>query len=185
MATILRFERLLGVGLLLSCAAAAVQAQSPAVTRVAAPVASGVAAALKPVERAPAVPAPASAAAANAQAASAGRPAVQASATAQARPKSTRLVCPNPNGQTWWVKLEDQTVRQTLVRWAEFAGWQLVWEADRDFPIEAEAKFEGTLRCSVEILMRSLADTDYPVRALMNNDSKVIRIQRYGVPQGQ
>ncbi len=66
-----------------------------------------------------------------------------------------------------------------MQRWAAAAGWQLVWEAERDFLVDANLNVEGDFLFAVETAMRSLADTDYPLQATANKGTRVLRITRY------
>ncbi|UXH80278.1 toxin co-regulated pilus biosynthesis Q family protein [Roseateles amylovorans] len=79
----------------------------------------------------------------------------------------------------WTVELADQTFRQTLLRWTRIAGWQLVWEADRDFAIDAQVTLQGNFTQVLEEAMNSLRETDYPVQALINPNTRVVRVKRY------
>ncbi len=79
----------------------------------------------------------------------------------------------------WTVELADQTFRQTLLRWTRVAGWQLVWEADRDFAIDAQVTLQGNFTQVLEEAMRSLRETDYPIYAQVNPNTRVVRIKRY------
>lgn len=78
---------------------------------------------------------------------------------------------------TWWLGLTDRRLSIVLQRWSAQAGWQLVWEAERDFPIEVQAELTGTFVEVLAELMNSLADTDYPLQAVMNPRNRVVRIR--------
>ena len=56
----------------------------------------------------------------------------------------------------WSVELADNTVRLCLKRWAKEAQWQLVWDADRDFVIDAEVQWFGTFEQALTALLESL-----------------------------
>lgn len=79
----------------------------------------------------------------------------------------------------WTVELKDRTLHETLRRWSEQAGWQLVWEADRDFAIDAEFSLRTDFVAALDTVMRSLAATDYPLQAQVNPHTRVVRIVRY------
>ena len=74
---------------------------------------------------------------------------------------------PNTSPQVWSIELADKRLSTSLQRWAGAAGWLLVWEADRDFLY------------AIEVSMRALADTDYPLQASANPFTRVLRISRY------
>lgn len=79
----------------------------------------------------------------------------------------------------WTVELSDQTFRQTLLRWTRIANWQLVWEVERDFAIDAQVTLNGNFLDALNQAMTSLRDTDYPVQARVNPDTRVVRVVRY------
>jgi hypothetical protein len=90
---------------------------------------------------------------------------------------------PNAAKLQWAIQLEDKTLSQTLTRWTQQAQWQLVWEAERDFPIEAQVTMEGGFHAAISMVMQSLADSDYPLQASMNPQTRVLRIVRYMQPR--
>ena len=69
-----------------------------------------------------------------------------------------------------------------LMHWTSVAGWLLVWEADRDFLLDAGLNIEGDFLHAIEVTMRALADTDYPLQASANPLTRVLRISRYQAP---
>lgn len=80
--------------------------------------------------------------------------------------------------QIWIFSPSDRTLSMALQRWSAAANWQLVWEADRDFPIEVEIQFEGHFSAVLEQVMNSLQDSDYPLQAVVNAQTRVLRIRR-------
>ncbi|MDR6584076.1 hypothetical protein HBH1_04480 [Herbaspirillum sp. BH-1] len=86
---------------------------------------------------------------------------------------------PDPGVQQWQVRRTDISVRRMLQRWGQEAGWQLVWDAPRDFPIETELQLSGRIEQVVSVVIESLATTDYPVQARINSELRIIRIGRY------
>lgn len=89
---------------------------------------------------------------------------------------TTASAAGNPAG--WEVQLQDKTLYQTLRRWTANAGYQLMWEADRDFPIEANASFAGSIEEAISKVLQSLQSTDYPLQATINPKNKLIRVIR-------
>ena len=79
----------------------------------------------------------------------------------------------------WSIELLDKRLSPALQRWAGQAGWQLVWEAERDFLIDAALHVEGDFLFAIETTMRALADTDYPLQAIANRKTQVLRIIRF------
>ncbi len=81
--------------------------------------------------------------------------------------------------EQWQVQLTDQTMSILLRRWAAQAGWQLVWEADRDYPIDSNFTLQGDFLTVLESVMRSVQRSDYPLQAVANTRTRVLRIVRY------
>ncbi|MDH0866715.1 toxin co-regulated pilus biosynthesis Q family protein [Mitsuaria sp. GD03876] len=79
----------------------------------------------------------------------------------------------------WTFTRADGTVHLALSRWAREAGWQLVWEVDRDFPIDAEVTLRGNFVEALEQAMAALRDTDCPLQARLQPQTRVLRIDRY------
>lgn len=91
--------------------------------------------------------------------------------------------------QLWAISLQDKTLYRVMRRWAAQAQYQLVWQVDRDFPIESEVVFEGSFRKAVAEVMSGVSMTDYPLQAIFNPDTRVLRVIRFleerssGVPR--
>lgn len=83
----------------------------------------------------------------------------------------------------WTFARADRTVHEALGRWSRQAGWQLVWEVERDFPIDAEVTLRGTFLQALDQAMHGLRDTDFPVQARVQPQTRVVRIVRY-LPEG-
>ncbi|QDX19878.1 hypothetical protein FP568_00470 [Pandoraea pnomenusa] len=70
----------------------------------------------------------------------------------------------------------DGRVSQAMRRYAERHGWQLAWETERDFPIEYPATFRGDFLGIVEQIVRSLQNTDAPIRVKVYDANRVLRV---------
>jgi hypothetical protein len=79
----------------------------------------------------------------------------------------------------WSLGPPDKKLSVALTRWAQQAGWQMVWEAERDFVIESSLHLSGDFLRSMDAVMQSLADTDYPLQAKANRSTLTLRISRY------
>lgn len=73
-----------------------------------------------------------------------------------------------------WVAPQGSTLRRTLVAWAADAGWTVVWQSDRDYPLAASATIDGSFERAVLQIFRGFADADPPVRAQMHRGNRVI-----------
>lgn len=89
--------------------------------------------------------------------------------------KPAPVTPPPPKKQYFSIKISDGTLYGTVSRWAKDAGWQVSWEAVKDFDTKFEATYEGDFESSVEQLMKSMERSEYPLRACAF-DNKVIRI---------
>jgi hypothetical protein len=89
------------------------------------------------------------------------------------------IISNNPEPNEWELYFADKTVRMALNRWVRLSGWQLVWDIDKDFPIESEVVLKTSFKDAVTTLVNSLANTDSPVQALFYEKSKTLRIVRY------
>jgi hypothetical protein len=92
-------------------------------------------------------------------------------------------VWPEEQSAQWEIQRLDKTLSTVMARWSQKAGWQLVWDAERDFPIENHIMLEGTFVQVVQTVMDSLNDSDYPLQAALNPSTRVIRITRYLEPR--
>lgn len=85
----------------------------------------------------------------------------------------------NEVSKHWLIDPVDVTLRQTLLRWSDSIGWQLIWETDKDFAIDARVELHTTFKKALETVMLSLADSAYPLQASLNRDARIVRVQRY------
>lgn len=74
--------------------------------------------------------------------------------------------------------MEDRTLYHVLSRWAGVAGWQLIWEAERDFPIESNVHLHRSFLGALEQVMDTLKDSDHPLQAIVNAQTRVVRVVR-------
>jgi hypothetical protein len=75
--------------------------------------------------------------------------------------------------------LSDKKLYRTMRRWAQQANLQLLWQVDRDYPIEAEVVFNSSLHQAVGQVMAGVALTDYPLQAVFNSSARVLRVVRH------
>ena len=81
--------------------------------------------------------------------------------------------------EQWAISMADKTLYRAMRRWAAQANYQLLWQVDRDFPIESDVVFEGDFRAAVGEVMSSVSMTDFPLQAILNTKTKVLRVVRY------
>lgn len=97
--------------------------------------------------------------------------------------KTTILTSDNSNtynysraNKVWTLDSKDKTVRVGMSRWASEAGWQLVWRADYDMPIEASVSIPGSFEFAVNEICRASQYTGKQLIAEMHDKNKVIVI---------
>lgn len=78
--------------------------------------------------------------------------------------------------QIWELNSADKTVRIGLSRWATKAGWQLIWKANYDMPVEASVIIPGTFEFAVNEVCRASQYTGKQLIAEMHDKNKVIVI---------
>jgi hypothetical protein len=128
------------------------------------PVSTPAAAPAAPSAEAPAAPGPVIPAAAPAAATSA----APAAAPARLQIDVSKLA------REWRIVSDDTTISLTLVRWSSLAGYQTVWQAQKDLPAY-EAIYKGSFEEAVEALMRDSRHSGYPLRACLY-DNRVVRV---------
>lgn len=80
----------------------------------------------------------------------------------------------------WDVRVSDGTIRGVLSRWANTAGWQLVWDAPVDFSIDAQATLRGSFEDALQALVASLGRTSTPIQAILYRGNHVLRVVAQG-----
>jgi hypothetical protein len=91
-----------------------------------------------------------------------------------------QAVTPPAALQQWEVSPADATLRNSLRKWTEKAGWQLLWEASSDVPIPVKATFEGDFRAAVLALFDTLSASEVALNGLMYRGNKVLRVVEAG-----
>ncbi|MFM0152114.1 toxin co-regulated pilus biosynthesis Q family protein [Paraburkholderia sediminicola] len=107
-------------------------------------------------------------------------PALAATVPSASSASSASAVPPPPPLPTWRIELSDRTVRAALTRWAQQAGWQLIWEAPVDFSVDAPAVVTGTFDQALQSVVAALASSNAPVQAILYRGNKVLRIVEKG-----
>jgi hypothetical protein len=87
---------------------------------------------------------------------------------------------PRPVAEQWTMTTSDVTLRRALGKWAAKAGWQLVWEASVDVPINVTATFEGDFRTAVKRLFQSLSAADVNLTGMLYAGNRVLRVTESG-----
>ncbi len=83
---------------------------------------------------------------------------VYAPATAVAAAKVPPPTPPKPQ----WVARPGSTLKTSVQEWGKKAGWDVVWNADYDYPIKASLTFEGSFLDAITTLFRSYEKAEKP-----------------------
>lgn len=86
---------------------------------------------------------------------------------------ANRVVSTSPANE-FIVRMGDRTVRKAVERWAEQAGRQIVWTANTDYVVEADAAFGQDLREALTRLSKSLAETSEPITFIERENAIVV-----------
>lgn len=94
--------------------------------------------------------------------------------------KTTITTPPKLPPEPWVVSANDATLRRALTKWVGRAGWQLVWDASVDVPINVDAKFTGDFNTAVKNLFQSLSAADVNLSAVLYSGNRVLRVTESG-----
>ncbi|MFA5521615.1 MAG: TcpQ domain-containing protein [Castellaniella sp.] len=85
----------------------------------------------------------------------------------------------NPRSrQEYYLRLDDLTLRQALVRWAQQAGWTFApehWAVEVDIPVSGESRFGDGFEDAVESLLSASALGEWPLQACFYSN-RVLRV---------
>lgn len=76
--------------------------------------------------------------------------------------------------RTWKILLSDKVISNTLERWAEQGGYQLVWKSNHDFEITSSAVITGTMRDSFNLVLLSFVDSNSPIKATWYKNKVIV-----------
>lgn len=112
----------------------------------------------------------------------AGHPSAGVNATRQATPGAPAVpIAPLPKPEEEWVvSPTDVTLRRVLAKWADRAGWQLVWDAPVDVPVDVKATLRGDFRSVVKKLFLSLSAADVNLTGYLYAGNRVLRVAESG-----
>ncbi len=98
------------------------------------------------------------------------------------RPQQAQQTTQTPTatqvGKKFRFESSDLSFKQTLSRWSKMAGWQVAWEAEKDFPGRLIADISNDFEEAVQESVKAYKNTDYPLKACAY-DNKVVRVVRY------
>lgn len=77
-----------------------------------------------------------------------------------------------------WVVRSGMSLREVLVSWTQFAGWQLVWDMADDFALGADARFTGEFDSAVTQLIDAIAQSGELVSVTLYAGNQTVRVSR-------
>ena len=88
----------------------------------------------------------------------------------------TTIIIPNKEEGQWKMDLSDGTVKKSLQKWAKQAGWQLIWTANVDFPVQASMVIDGKFDYAVNEVCRASQFTGIQLLGEFHPKNKVVVI---------
>lgn len=88
----------------------------------------------------------------------------------------TSIFMPNKEEGQWKMDVADGTVKKTLQKWAKQAGWQIIWSANVDFPIQASMVVDGQFDYAVNEVCRASQFTGIQLLGEFHPKNKVVVI---------
>jgi hypothetical protein len=88
---------------------------------------------------------------------------------------------PTPVTARWVLSERDKTLKGALDRWAQAAGWRLVWELGVDYRIDAAASIEGTFESAITEVIKNMEHADVPPKAIFYRGNQVLRVVARGM----
>jgi hypothetical protein len=85
---------------------------------------------------------------------------------------------PAARSSTWQITFADKSVRSVLEHWSKSAGYQLLWEVPVDLELNANATITGTYEDALNSMLASLANSAYPVEAMIYENRAVRVVKR-------
>lgn len=106
------------------------------------------------------------------------KPVVASLLAVESRPVVIKAI-PAPQitvNNNWTVNVKDKTLRNTMMRWAKQANYQLEWQVKADFPITSNWTIQGSFESAIAQVLKASRNTDTPIKSQWYSDNKVIVI---------
>ncbi len=87
---------------------------------------------------------------------------------------------PESYGEETWQAFSGQSLRDTVAAWSSRAGYELVWDADYDFPVRAGIRLAGGFIQVVTNLFNAYAAADRPLSVDIFKEQKLVRVYARG-----
>jgi hypothetical protein len=76
-----------------------------------------------------------------------------------------------------WTARVGETLQSVLKTWGDLAGWTVVWQSDRDYPVDAQATFSGDFTSAASQLLDGFATAVPAPYAHLYRGNHVILVQ--------
>lgn len=74
----------------------------------------------------------------------------------------------------WTYTPNDKYISTTLSRWANQAGYQLIWRANNDFEVQSSGALTGGFKIAVNEVLKSFKNTEHPLQAQWYKNNVVV-----------
>jgi len=81
-------------------------------------------------------------------------------------------------GQRQWEIYAGESMRDTLARWGSAMNWQIAWEAETDYMINAGATLDGSFKDAVEQVIRAVNSSGNTIIRATFYRNNVVRVYR-------
>jgi hypothetical protein len=81
---------------------------------------------------------------------------------------------------SWVIQVSDKTLNGAMARWANTAGWQLLWELPVDYSVEVRTTLPGTFEEAVAKVAQSMESAEIPMKAVFYQGNRVLRVMPKG-----
>ena len=80
-----------------------------------------------------------------------------------------------PPQECWIISPSQQKLSTAMEEWSKKAGWQMLWERTKDFPIDVNGTFCSSYFDAVKTVLETYRTSDSPVKAKFYRGNNVVR----------
>lgn len=79
--------------------------------------------------------------------------------------------------EKWILDPKDSMLKNVFTNWCKRKGWQLVWNAQADYPITTHWEIEGTFEYAINEVLKATQSNDIALTGIMYDSNKVLEIK--------
>lgn len=79
--------------------------------------------------------------------------------------------------EKWILDPKDSMLKTAFINWCKKSGWQLVWNAQVDFPITTHWEIDGTFEYAINEVLKATQSNDTALTGIMYDANKVLEIK--------